>query len=58
MRINHANRYIGEKHENKYLIFDSTDENKDLSKKYKDLWIGIKNNIKTINFGECDYEKD
>ena len=26
--VNHANRYIEEKNGNKYLIFDSTDENK------------------------------
>ena len=26
--VNHANGYIEEKNENKYLIFDSTDENK------------------------------
>ena len=28
LRINHASRYIEEKGVNKYLIFDSTDENK------------------------------
>ena len=31
--INHANGYIEEKGVNKYLIFDSTDENKELLKK-------------------------
>ena len=30
--ITHANGYIEEKNENKYLIFDSTDENKELLK--------------------------
>ena len=30
--INHTKRYIEEKDVNKYLIFDSTDENKDLLK--------------------------
>ena len=43
---------------NKYLIFDTTDENKELQKKYKDVWNGIKNKINTINSGEFDYEKD
>ena len=43
---------------NKYLIFDSTDENKDLLKKYKDDWNGIKNKIEEVRSGECDYEKD
>ena len=41
------NRYIEVKNGNKYLIFDdSTDENKELLKKYKDVWNGIKNKIK------------
>ena len=31
--VNHANGYIEEKGVNKYLIFDSTDENKELLKK-------------------------
>ena len=30
--VNHASRYIEEKNENKYLIFDSTDKNKNLRK--------------------------
>ena len=40
--VNHANGYIEEKGVNKYLIFDSTDENKELLKKYKDVWNGVK----------------
>ena len=43
---------------NKYLIFDSTDENKELLKKYNDVWNGIKIKIEEISSGECDYEKD
>ena len=31
--------------ENKYLVFDSTDENEDVFKKYTELWDGIKNEI-------------
>ena len=31
--VNHANGYTEEKNGNKYLIFDSTDENKELLKK-------------------------
>ena len=34
--VNHASGYIEEKGVNKYLIFDSTDENKELLKKYND----------------------
>ena len=37
-------------------MFYSTDDNKELLKKYKDVLNGIKNKIKTINCGECDYE--
>ena len=56
--VNHASGYIEEKNENKYLILDSTDENKDLLKKYNDVWNGIKNKIEAISSGECDYKKD
>ena len=47
--VNHASRYIEEENGNKYLILDFTNENKDLLKKYSDVWNGIKNEIKTIN---------
>ena len=53
MQVNHASGYTEEKNGNKYLIFDSTDENKELLKKYSDVWSGIKNKIKALN-----YEKD
>ena len=44
---------------NKYIVYDSTDENKELLKKHNDVWWGIKNEIGTINGGtENDYEKD
>ena len=56
--INHANGYIEKKGVNKYLIFDSTDENKELLKKYNDVFNGIRNKIKKISGDECDYEKD
>ena len=42
---------------NKYLIFDSTDENKELLKKYNDVWSRIKNKIEAVSSGECEYEK-
>ena len=58
-RITNANGYIEKINGNKYLIFDSTDGNKELLKKYNDVFNGIKNEIKTINGGkENDYEKD
>ena len=40
--INHASGYIEEKNGNKYLTFDSVDENKEVLKKYADVWDGIK----------------
>ena len=40
--VNHDSGYIEEKGLNKYLIFNSTDENKELLKKYNDVWNGIK----------------
>ena len=49
---------ILKKDANKYLIFDSTDENKELRKKCNDFWNVIKNKIKEVSSGEYDYEKD
>ena len=40
-----------------YLVFDSTDENKELFKKYNDAINEIREKIKEISSGECDYEK-
>ena len=40
--VNHDSGHIEEKGLNKYLIFNSTDENKELLKKYNDVWNGIK----------------
>ena len=48
---------IEEKEVNKYLIFDSTDENKELLKKQNDVFNGIRDKIREISVGECDYEK-
>ena len=56
--VDHANGYIGEKGVNKYLIFDSMDENKELLKKYNDTFNRIRDKIKEVSNGECDYEKD
>ena len=51
--------YIEEKNGNKYLTFVSTDKNKEVLKKYTQLWDGIKYQIKTINGGKpIAYEKD
>ena len=43
---------------NKYFVFDSIDENKELIKKYNDVFNGVRDEIKQIKSNECDYEKD
>ena len=58
MHIDHANGYIEEKTGNKYLIFDSTDENKKLMKKCNDVLNGSKYKIKEVSSDEYDYVKD
>ena len=40
------------KNENKYLVLDDIDENKEVLKKYKEVWEGIKKEIETINGGK------
>ena len=56
--ITHASRYIEEINKNKYLIFDSLDENKELLRKCNGVFNGIMDKIKEISNDECDYEKD
>ena len=58
LHITHASGYIEEINGNKYLIFDSTDENEELFKKFNNVFNEIRDKIKTINGGkENDYEK-
>ena len=48
-----------EKNENKYLVFDDVDENNEVSKKYEEVWEGVKKEIETINGGEkIEHGKD
>ena len=59
LRINHASGYIEEKKGNKYLIFNSVGENKQILKKYADVLDGIKNKIIAVNNGkENNYAKN
>ena len=46
LNVTRASGYIEEKVVNKYLVFDSTDENKQLIKKYNDVFNGIRDKIK------------
>ena len=57
LRITQANGYIEEIIENKYLVFESIDENKELLKKCNDLFNGIMGKIKEVSSDECGYEK-
>ena len=45
LNITHANGYIEEKGVNKYLVFDSTGENKELLKKHSDAFNRIRDKI-------------
>ena len=40
--INEMIGHVEEKNENKYLVLDDIDENKEVLKKYKEVWEGIK----------------
>ena len=58
LHIDHPSGYVEKEGMNKYLVFDSTDQNKNLLKKYNDVWNGIKNKIKEVSDSDFDYEKD
>ena len=56
--INEMIGHFEDKIENKYLVLDDIDENKEISKKYEEDWESIKKDIYTINGGErVEYEK-
>ena len=47
------------KNGNKYLVVDDVSENKEVSKKYEEVWEGVKKEIETINGGKkVEYGKD
>ena len=51
--------HFEEKNEHKYLVLDDVTETKEVSKKYKEVWDGIKKDIETINDGKkVEYGKD
>ena len=56
-RINDASRYIKEINKDKYLIFNDTDENKELLKIYDDVFSGIMSKIKKIDDDWLEYSK-
>ena len=58
MRINKGNGYIEKKDSNRYLVFDLTDKNKELLKKYSDVFNGIMSKIREIDDDWLEYSKD
>ena len=59
MRINDASEYIEEKGwADKYLVFDLTDKNKELLKKYNDVFNGRIDKIKKLDDNWLEYTKD
>ena len=58
LRINNGNRYIEKKDSNRYLVFDLTDKNKELLKKYSDAFNGIMSKIREIDDDWLEYSKD
>ena len=44
--------HFEEKRENKYVILDDVDQNKEFSKKYEEVWTESKKKIETINSDE------
>ena len=52
------NGYVEKKGLSKYLVFDSTDENKELRKKYSDAFNGIMKKIREIDDDWLEYPKD
>ena len=53
--IDNANGYIEKINEDKYLVFDDTDENKELLKRYDDVFNGIIDKIKKIDDDWLEY---
>ena len=59
LMVNEMIGHFEEKNENKYLVLDDVNENKEVSKKYEEVWEGVKKEIETINGGEkIEYGKD
>ena len=56
--IHNASGYIKEDWTYKYLIFDSTDENKELLKRHDDVFNGLIDKIKKIDDNWLEYTKD
>ena len=59
LMINEMTGHFEEKNGNKYLVLDNVDENKEVSKKYEEVWEGVKKETETINGRKkVEYGKD
>ena len=58
LRIEKANGYIEETNGDKYLVFDVTYGNKELLKRYDDVFNGIISKIRKIDDNWLEYAKD
>ena len=58
LRIDNASGYIEEINKDKYLVFDVRDKNKELLKRYDDVFNGIMGKIKKIDDDWLEYKKD
>ena len=59
LMINEMIGHFEETNENKCLVLDEIDENKEVLNKFKEVWEGIKKEIEKINGGEkIEYGKD
>ena len=52
-----VNVYIEEINKNRYLTLVSTNESKEKIKKYEELWIKIRDLIRSINKNSDDYDE-
>ena len=59
LMINEMIGHFEEKNENKYLVLHDVNKNKEVLKKYEEVWEGAKKEIVTINGGEkTEHGKD
>ena len=57
--INEMIGHFEEKNESKYVALDDVDENKEVSKKYEEVWEGVKKETEAINDNKkVEYGKD
>ena len=54
--IHKTNGHIEESNENKYLSLVPTDKSKDTLKKYEELWLNIRDLVKSITNNLDDYD--